>query len=55
MSRARDLSGFIDTAMTAGFGAPGTPDEGARVIVRTALEQQGESGVFFDYKGPLLW
>lgn len=48
------LAGFVATNLNNHTGV-GTADEGARVIVRTVLEKEGETGRFFNLAGPIPW
>ncbi|KAJ6584108.1 short chain oxidoreductase, partial [Mycena vulgaris] len=46
--------GYNSTNLTAYAGTM-APAEGCKIIVKTALEKEGRSGVFFDKDGDVEW
>jgi hypothetical protein len=48
------LAGFTKTALTHGVGEVG-PEEACKVIVKTVLEKEGKTAVYFDKDREVPW
>jgi NAD(P)-dependent dehydrogenase (short-subunit alcohol dehydrogenase family) len=46
--------GYCATDLNA-FSGPRTPEEGARIIIRLALDADGPTGTYVDENGPIAW